>query len=834
MAKKEEKNKNKKQSDKAPIGQDIGYVKPREISKEMEESYIDYAMSVIVSRALPDVRDGLKPVHRRILYAMLEEGLYHNAKFRKSANVVGSVLGRYHPHSDQAVYDSLVRMAQDFSLRYLLVKGQGNFGSVDGDPSASMRYTEAKMTALAGQMLVDIRKETVDFMDNYDGSRKEPVVLPALPPQLLLNGSIGIAVGMATNIPPHNLSEVCDAAIHMLDHPHAKTEDLFKFIKGPDFPTAGIIYDQKGIICAYAQGRGPILVRGKADIEETKQGNWRIVITEIPYQVQKSSLVTQIAKLINEKKIKGVRDARDESDRDGMRIVIELKKESFPQKILNYLYKSTDLQRKFHLNMIALVDGIQPKTLSLPEVLSYYLEHRKNVIARRTKYELKKAKEREHILEGLAKCLSKIDQVIQTIKNADDREDAKQKLKKKFKLTDIQAEAILETKLAALAKLERKKIENELQQIRLQIKELQGILKSKQKIQTVLRKELKKLKEDFGDERRTKVYVRKVDEILVEDLVAEEETLITLTNNGYIKRMSPTVYKTQHRGGKGIIGMKTRDEDFVEHFSVASTLDNILFFTDSGKVFSVPAYELPQGNRTANGKALVNFLEITPNDKILAILPMGKQDKDKKIEHLVMATRGGIIKKTKLKDFDNIRKSGLIAIRLKKEDSLCSVKKTSGKGEIMLITRKAQSIRFKEKDIRPMQRNAAGNKGIRLKKDDEVIGMEIIEKADEKDYLLIISENGYGKKTKVGNYRKQSRGGTGIKTAKITKRTGDLVRAKILKGQEDLIIMSKKGQVIRTTAKSISSLGRATQGVRIMNLSKEDKVISLIKLEDNG
>jgi len=828
MAKKDKKN--KKQSAQPQAGQEIGYIKEREINKEMKESYIDYAMSVIVSRALPDVRDGLKPVHRRILYAMLEEGLYHNSKFRKSANVVGSVLGRYHPHSDQAVYDSLVRMAQDFSLRYLLVQGQGNFGSIDGDPSASMRYTEAKMTALAEQMLVDIRKETVDFMDNYDGSRQEPVVLPALPPQLLLNGSLGIAVGMATNIPPHNLSEVCDAAIYMVDNPHAKTEDLFEFIKGPDFPTAGIIYDQKGIISAYSQGRGPILVRGKADIQETEDGHWRIVITEIPYQVQKSSLVTQIAKLIQDKKIKGIKDARDESDRDGMRIVLELKKEAFPQKVLNYLYKSTDLQKKFHLNMIALVDGIQPRTLSLSEVLSYYLEHRKDVVERRTKYELKKSKEREHILEGLAKCLSKIDQVIQTIKKADDRGDAKQKLKKKFKLTDIQAEAILETKLSALARIERKKIENELKEIRIKIKELQGILKSKQKIKIVIKKELKKLKEDFGDERRTKIYVKKVDEISIEDLVPEEETLITLTNNGYIKRMSPTVYKTQHRGGKGIIGMKTRDEDFVEHLLLASTLDNLLFFTDSGKVFCLPAYDVPQGNRTANGKAIVNFLEITPNDKILAILPLGKEDKDKKIEHLVMATQNGIIKKTKLKDFDNIRRSGLIAIRLKKGDLLRSVKKTSGKSEIVLITQKGQSIRFKEKDIRPMQRNATGNKGIRLKKDDKVIGMEIIEKTNEKDYLLVISENGYGKKTKIGNYRKQSRGGTGIKTAKLTTRTGDLVKTEMLKGQEDLIIISKKGQVIRTTAKSISSLGRATQGVRIMKLSKEDKIISLIKI----
>jgi len=722
------------------------------------------------------------------------------------------------------VYDITVKPWHNFAL----AAGIFVHNSVDGDPSASMRYTEARMTALSEEMLKDIKKETVDFMDNYDGSRQEPAVLPSLPPQLLLNGSLGIAVGMATNIPPHNLTEVCEAAIYLLDHSHAKTEDLFEFIKGPDFPTAGMIYDQKSIISAYAQGKGPILVRGKADIKETKKGGWQIIISEIPYQVQKSALVAQIAKLIQDKKIKGIRDARDESDREGMRIVLELKKEAFPQKVLNYLYKHTDLQKKFHLNMIALVDGIQPKLLSLPETLNYYLEHRKEVVVRRTKYELKKAKEREHILEGLAKCLSKIDQVIQTIKKANDREDAKKQLKKKFKLTDIQAEAILETKLSALAKLERRKIEVELKEIKERIKGLQAILKSKAKVKAVVKKELKRLKDDYGDERKTKVYLKKVDQISVEDLVPEEETLITLTNKGYIKRMSPTVYKAQHRGGKGIIGMKTRDEDFVKHFLVASTLDELLFFTDSGKVFSIPAYDVPQGNRTANGKSIVNYLEISPDDRILAVLPLGK--KDKEVAHLAMATRNGIIKKTKIQDFKNIRRSGLIAINLKKGDLLCSVKKTSGNSEIILVTQKAQSIRFKEKDIRPMQRNAAGNKGIRLKKDDKVIGMEIVEKDNKKDYLLIISENGYGKKTKIDKYRGQTRGGAGIKTAKITKRTGDIVRVQILKGDEDLIIMSKKGQVIRTSAKNISSLGRATQGVRIMNLAKDDKIISLTKI----
>jgi len=808
----------------------IGYVKHREINEEMKESYIDYAMSVIVSRALPDVRDGLKPVHRRILYAMGEDGLYHNSKFRKSATVVGSVLGRYHPHGDTAVYDALVRMAQDFSLRYPLVQGQGNFGSLDGDPASAMRYSEAKLSKIGQEMLKDIHKDTVDFIDNYDATRKEPVVLPSPVPQLLLNGSLGIAVGMATNIPPHNLSEVCDAAIYCLDHPQATAEELFQFIKGPDFPTGGIIFNQKEIVTVYSQGRGPILNRGKADIVAEKKGGWQIIISEIPYQVNKSTLVAQIAKLIQEKKIQGVKDARDESDRDGVRIVLDLKKGAFPQKILNRLYKSTDLQKKFHLNMLALVDGIQPRTLSLPEVLNYYLQHRQEVVLRRSKYELNKAKEREHILEGLSKCLSNIDKVIAIIKKSQNREEAKKNLKAGFKLTDIQTEAILETKLSALARLERKKIEEELKEIRGKIKELSAIIKSPKKIKTIVKKELNEAKDNFGDQRRTKVYVKKAEELSEEDLVPEEEVLVTLTQKGYVKRISPSAYKIQKRGGKGITGIRTQDDDFVEHFLLANTLDKLLFFTDSGKVFALPAYEIPQGTRVSRGRALVNFLEISPEDKILAVLPLGKRDIEAKVQYLVMATKNGIIKKTALDEFKNIRSSGLIAIRLKKGDLLRSVKKTSGKSEIILVTKKAQSIRFKEKQIRPMQRNAAGNKGIRLKQGDELIGMEVAEKEQTKDYLLVITEQGYGKRTKLTNYRLQSRGGTGIKTAKITNRTGGLVKAKILKGDEELIIISQKGQVIRTSAKSISALSRATQGVRVMKLSGGDKVISLIGL----
>ena len=662
----------------------IGLVRPKEVTEEMKESYIDYAMSVIVARALPDVRDGLKPVHRRILYTMYEDGLTHNSKFRKSATVVGATLGRYHPHGDTAVYDALVRMAQDFSMRYPLIEGQGNFGSIDGDPPAAQRYTECRMTKIAEELLKDIRKNTVDFVDNYDGTRKEPKVLPALPPNLLLNGSLGIAVGMATNIPPHNLAEVCDAAIYYLDHPQATTEELFQFIKGPDFPTGGIIYNQKEIITAYSQGKGPILVRGKADVEETKRG-WQIVITEIPYQVQKSALVAQIAKLIEEKKIDRVKDVRDESDKEGLRIVIELKKDAFPQKILNTLFKYTDLQKNFYLNMLALVDGIQPKVLSLPEVIHYYLEHRKEVVLRRSKYELEKAQQREHIVEGLVKCLGVIDKVIATIKKSQTREEAKKNLMKKFKLTEIQAEAILETKLATLAKLEKKKLEDELKELRAKIKELKAIVKSPKKVKEVVKREIKELKENYQDPRRTKVYVSKPQEITEEDLIPEEETIITLTKKGYIKRINPANFRAQHRGGKGITGAVTGAEDIIEHFVLASTHDQLLFFTDSGKVFGIPVYEIPQGTRTSKGRAITNFLEIQASDKILAVLPLGKKDIENKIQYLVMGTKNGIIKRTSLDQFKNLRSSGLIAIRLKKGDLLRKVIKTTGKDEILWL-----------------------------------------------------------------------------------------------------------------------------------------------------
>ena len=809
---------------------EVGHIKPREIVEEMKESYIDYAMSVIISRALPDVRDGLKPVHRRILYTMNDMGLTHTAKFRKSATVVGETMGKLHPHGDASIYDALARMTQDFSLRYPLVQGQGNFGSIDGDPPSAMRYSEAKLSKIGEEMLRDIGKNTVDFIDNYDGTRKEPTVLPSPLPQLLLNGSLGIAVGMATNIPPHNLSEVVDACVYLIDHSKASTEDLFKFVKGPDFPIGGSIYNLKEIIEAYSQGKGAIITRGKTEVEESKKtGRTRIIITEIPFQVLKSTLIEQLAHLVQEKKIEGVKDIRDESDKEGMRIMIELSRDAYPQKILNRLYKFTDLQKTFHLNMLALVDGIQPRVLSLNEVLNYYLLHKKGVVLRRTHYDLEKAKERTHILEGLHKCLARIDEVIKTIKTSADREEAQKNLIKRFRLTQIQASAILETKLAALAKLERKKIEDELKEMEAKIKEYTALLKSPQKVKELLKRELKEIKEKFGDERRTKVFTQKIGEIAEEDLIPQEETIITLTKGGYIKRINPSLYKKQKRGGKGMIGMKTMGEDVVEHFLTAMTHDKLLFFTDSGKVFCTQVYEIPEGARVAKGRGLLNFLEISPQDKVLSLHPLGKEDKELGIKHLVMVTKNGIIKKTPLEEFENVRKSGLIAISLRKGDSLKSVRKTTGSDDIISITKKGQSICFKEKEIRSMGRPASGIRGIRLKKGDEVIAQDVTTAKCQpgKCYLLVVTENGFGKRTDLREYRLQGRGGSGIITARITPKTGNLVSAMLLTGEEeDLIVISQKGHVIRTKIGSISKLNRATQGVRIMRLEPGDKVAS--------
>jgi DNA gyrase subunit A len=799
----------------------------------MRDSYISYAMSVIVSRALPDVRDGLKPVHRRILYAMWEDGLRKDAKFRKSASVIGAVLARYHPHGDMAVYDALVRMAQDFSLRYPLIEGQGNFGSIDGDEAAAYRYTEARLSALGEEMLRDIEKETVNFRDNYDGTRKEPEVLPSPLPQLLLNGSLGIAVGMATNIPPHNLREVVDASLYLLDNPKATTEDLFKFIKGPDFPTGGLIYDQKGIIEAYSQGKGPIIIRSKAEIVESqKGGKAQIIIKEIPFQVQKSALLEQIAKLIQEKKIEGIKDVRDESDREGLRIVIDLKNEALPQKILNFLYKFTDLQKTFHLNLLALVDGIQPKVLSLVDLLNEFLKHRKEVVYRRTKYDLERAKRRAHILEGLHKCLGRIDDVIRTIKQSANRQEAQKNLMRRFKLTQIQAEAILETKLASLAKLERKKIEEELKAVLKQIKELTAILKSPQKVKEVVAKELKEIKEKFGDERKTQVNIQKIGEISEADIIPNEEAIITLTQGGYIKRINPKTYKIQKRGGKGMLGMKTLQDDIVEHFLLANTHDSLFFFTDSGKVFKTLVYEIPEGSRVARGRGLLNFLELNPQEKILTLISLNEKEKEKKFNYLVMVTKNGLIKRTPLSDFSNVRRSGIVAINLKKGDLLRKVAQTSGNDEIILLTKKGQAIRFKEKSVREMGRQAAGIKAIRLKKDDEVRAMDVIrsqpkDSKNTKEYLLLVTEKGYGKRTDLKEYRLQGRGGSGIRAVKITPKTGEMVAAKILSDEEELIVISQKGQVIKTKISSIPKLSRSAQGVRIMKLEEGDKIVSV-------
>ncbi len=817
---------------------EVGRVKQREIVTELKESYIDYAMSVIVARALPDVRDGLKPVHRKILFAMNELGLSAGAKFRKCAAVVGEVMAKYHPHGDMAIYDTLVRMAQDFNMRYPLVAPQGNFGSIDNDGAAASRYTEAKLSKIGELLLQDIEKDTVNFVDNYDGTRKEPAVLPSPVPQLLLNGSLGIAVGMATNIPPHNLTEVLDASIHLLDHPKSETEDLFQFIQGPDFPTGGIIYDQKEIISAYAQGKGSILMRGKAEVVEKKDDSEQIIITEIPYQVFKSTLVEEMANLVSEKKIEGIKDIRDLSDREGMHIVIDVKKGFQPQRILNRLYKFTNLQKSFHLNLLALVDGIQPEILGLADVLKRFIEHRKEVVTRRTQFDLDKAKDRAHILEGLMTALKNIDAVIQTIKKSADKEEARINLIKKFKLSDKQAVAILEMRLQTLAGLERKKIEDELKQILELIKELAAILKSPEKLKEIVKKEFKEIKEKYGDQRRTKVIKGKLNEITEIDLVPLEETIVTLTTGGYIKRINPATYKIQKRGGKGIMGMKTMQDDIVEHFLCANTHDNLMFFTDTGKVFQTQVYEIPEGTRVARGRGLLNFLEMSNEEKVLSLVPRTKEEPAK---YLMMVTKNGTIKKTALNEFEKVRKSGIIAIKLDKGDALKKVVKTSGEDDVILTTKNGVAIRFKEKDIRAMGRAAAGVRGIRLKKGDEVVGMDVIAKSEirnpksEKRYLLVVMENGYGKRTDINQYKAQGRGGSGIKTAKITPKTGHIMMSCIIEEpleELDLIVISQHGQVIRTSVKSISLLGRATQGVRIMRLGDGDKVASGACLKD--
>jgi len=803
-------------------------VSQRLINEEVQQSYLDYAMSVIVARALPDVRDGLKPVHRRVLYAMWDIGLKANAKFRKSANVVGEVMAKYHPHGDAAIYDTLVRMAQDFSLRYPLVNGQGNFGSMDGDGAAAMRYTEAKLKPIAEELLLDIDKNTVNFVPNYDGAHQEPLVLPAKLPNLLINGTQGIAVGMATNIYPHNLGEVIDAIVHLIDHSDCELEDLIKFIKGPDFPTGGIVYNLKDIKQAYASGKGGVVCRAKTNIEETKNG-FQIVVSEVAYQTNKAALLEKIAELVRDKKIEGIRDLRDESNKDGVRIVIELKKDSYPKKVLNQLFKHTALQTTMHFNMLALVDGIQPRILTLKGILEEYLKHRREVVTRRTQFELDRAKDRAHILEGLVLALAKIDQVIDTIKKSKDKDQAKENLIKKFKLSERQAIAILEMRLQQLANLERLKVETELKEKQKLIKELEAILKSPTKILNIIKAEVIELKDKFAEPRRTQIVAHGVDNFTMEDLVPNEEMIAMVTNDGYIKRLPPDTFKKQGRGGKGVIGLTTKEEDSVEHCFLTSTHSDILFFTNRGRVFQLKGYDLPPASRTAKGQALINFLQLAPNEKVSAILPATEIENDK---FLIMVTNRGTIKKTAIEDFANVRRSGLIAIKLKPGDNLEWVNASRGDENIILVTQKGQAIRFKEKDVRPMGRAASGVRGIKIKNDDQVVGMGVFDpKLDKTANLLVIMEHGFGKQTKLNAYKIQNRGGSGVKTAKITTKTGKIVSGKIVSGEaNDLMVISSQGQVIRLAVKDVNVLGRDTQGVRVMRFKATDDTVANVTL----
>ena len=803
-------------------------VQDREIVQEMEESYLAYAMSVIVSRALPDVRDGLKPVHRRILYAMNEMGLKHNVKFVKSARITGECMGKFHPHGNMAIYDAMARMAQDFSLRYPLIDGQGNFGSTE-DPPAAERYTEARLSSIAEQVLVDLDKETVDFVDTYDASRKEPMVLPTKIPSLLINGSMGIAVGMATSIPPHNLTEVLDGLVHLIDNPEADVADLNQFIKGPDFPTAGIIYNEKDILNAYATGKGPIVMRAKAEIVEGKKG-FQIIVTEIPYQVNKAELIAKIAELATgkERKVEGIKDVRDESDREGVRIVVDLKQDAFPKKVLNQLFKYTELQKTFHINMLALVDGIQPQILGLKGVLEHFIEHRRIVVIRRAKFDLKKAQDRAHILEGLKKALDHIDAIIKLIRASESQEEALKNLMKKFGFTELQAIAILEMKLRALAGLERKKLEDELNEKKKLIAELEALLASAKKIMALVKQEFLEIKTKYGDERRTKIIKTALKEVGEEELMPEEDSLFMVTRGGYLKRMAPDILKVQKRGGKGLIGIETKEEDVVSQFFMANTHDTILFFTNSGRAFQVKGYEVPESSRTSKGKAIVNFLNISPSETVTAVVPIAK---DRKGMYLFMATKNGVVKKVALSDFQKVRSNGLAAIKLKKDDELKWVWGTSGKDEIVMVSSEGSSIRFKESDVRPMGRTASGVIGMRLDKDAKIVGMEVVSSdVPEKDFkLLVVMDKGYGKRTDLRYYKVQHRGGRGIMTAKITTKTGEIISAHLVNPEDkEIIAVSKRGQVIRTELGSISVLGRATQGVRIMRMAARHSLASLV------
>ena len=795
-----------------------------DIGKEMKESFIDYAMSVITDRALPDVRDGLKPVHRRILYAMNEMGLTHQARFRKSAAVVGDVLGKYHPHGDVAVYDSMVGMAQDFSYRYPLIFGQGNFGSIDGDGAAAMRYTEAKMSKISSLLLVDLEKETVDFRPNYDQTRKEPIVLPTAVPNLLLNGTLGIAVGMATNIPPHNLAETIDATIHLIENKEATTEDLMQFIKGPDFPTGGIVYGQTDMLHAYSTGRGGVVTRGEAEIVEQKSGTFQIIITSIPYRVNKSVLIESIATLVQEKKLEGIKSLRDESTKD-IRIVIDLKSGVPAQKVLNYIYKHTQLEQSFNFNIVALVDGV-PKTLSLKSLLGEFINHRSEVVRRRTEFDLRKAKEREHILLGLKKALDHIDKVISVIRASKDTQVAKLNLMKQFKFSELQAIAILEMKLQKLAGLERKNVELELAEKQKLIKELEALLASPKKMMKVISDELIEIREKYSDERKTRIIKGGVKAINEEDLIPEKESVLVFTKGGYVKRTDPAEYRTQKRGGVGVIDIEPKEEDFVTMLISASTHSDLLFFTNLGKAYQIKMYDIPEGKRATKGKSIMNFISLEAEEKVTSILPIDKETK-KTIEHLMMVTKMGVSKKVSALSFKDVRRSGLIAIRLDKKDELQAVLPIEKGDEVMLATALGQSIRFKEKDIREMGRGAGGVRAMKLKKDDYIVGVDRVSKGSEALSLLTLGANGLGKKTKIKEYKTQKRGGSGIKTAKVTTKTGKLIVAKIVGEENEIIAISQKGQVIRVGLESIPTSGRQTQGVTIMKLRPGDSIASI-------
>jgi len=802
-------------------------IRPRNIEDEMKTSYIDYAMSVIVGRALPDVRDGLKPVHRRILFAMSEMGLTHRSAYKKSARVVGDVLGKYHPHGDIAVYDAMVRMVQDFSLRYPIVDGQGNFGSVDGDSPAAMRYTEVRMGAIADELLGDIDKDTVDFGPNYDGSLTEPLILPAKLPNLLVNGSSGIAVGMATNIPPHNLTEVCDATTAYIENPEISTADILKILKGPDFPTAGIIMGRQGIKDYFETGRGSITIRAKTEIEDIRGGKQAIIVNELPYQVNKASLLSTIADLVRDKKIDGISDLRDESDREGIRMVIELKREGNPQIVLNQLFKHTALESSFGVIMLALVGG-KPKVLPVKEVLHHYVEYRKEIVVRRTRFELARAEARAHILEGLRIALDNLDKIIKTIRESKDTDTARTRLMENFKLSRIQAQAILDMRLQQLTGLERKKIEDEYEELLKTIARLKGILADPKKILGIIEEELRELKEKYGDERRTKIAAA-AQELEIEDLVAEEDVVVTFSHAGYVKRLPVTAYRAQRRGGKGVTGMTTREEDFVQELFVTSTHAYLLLFTNKGRVYWTRVFEIPEAGRAAKGKAIVNFVQLSAADeKITAAIPVQtfKEEKGKET-FLLMCTTRGTIKKTELAEFSNPRRGGIVAIRLDDGDSLNAVKHTDGKSQIIIGTKKGIAIRFKEDDVRPIGRAAEGVRGIRLEKGDEVVGMEAV---GPKDVFLTATENGYGKRTEVGEYRLQSRGGHGVINMKTTERNGDVVGIKKANDEDDIMLMTEKGMSIRLAAKEVSVIGRNVQGVRLLRQDADDKLAAIAPL----